>query len=446
MKGGTLMAVKKRSLEVDLTNADFMTIMSGGGKAKVFSSNSLIDFSYPTGVSVIDYATAYELNVFDMNTKQLLKKRIIKGIQAGTFNVISGRTQSFKTTITSQLCSNIAYSSGGNIVHYDTEGRLVGQRIKTLSKLPLDWFEGEHPRYVIKGGSIGFDTLQADIAEIYENKMRNEELLLKDTGEVDGSNRPIKLMPPTIVFIDSLQNVTEKEYNIDDDNIAELRSKTQGARSAYTIRGFITDILPMCKEANIIVMCIAHKTTNMSLQAYGGPKKQFQYGSNDERISGGSAVEFNAALVMNLTGISRDDSRFHIETDGFEGNTILFEPTKCSTNESGNEKSGLGFEIIVDKRHEGVDNIRTLIRLLVNKGRLKGNKAGYRVINSEGEVVGEKFTWKTVHEDFAKDHTTLALFYKAAKEELEKYISRAPEKISGSIKPFDIDAMLEEAC
>lgn len=442
------MAIKKKTtpLEEDMSKLSFMTIVSGGGSSRVFSKNTLVDYSYKTGIPIIDYALGYEVNVFDGD--KFVKKRTCLGLQAGSFNVVTGRTQSWKTTICIQMVANIAYNYGGNIVHYDAEQRLVLQRAKTLSKLPGDWFSGDYPRYSLRSGAIGFDTLQNDIAEIYANKMKNKQYLLKDTGEVDDQNQPIKLMPPTIIFLDSLQDVIEKEYNVDDkkwvEDSKELRGNMYGAQSAKTIRGLLTDCLPMLKEANIILLAIAHKTANMALNPFAGVKKQFQYGANDERISGGSSVEFNASSVLNFSGLVSEDSRYHEASDGFEGNTVLFEPTKCSTNESGNAKTGLGFNIIIDKRKEGVDNIRTLIEYLRQKGRLKGNKAGYRVIDKNGEPISEKFTWKTCYDDFKKDIASYKIFMETAKEELEKLISKAPIDVMGTIRPFDMDSMINE--
>lgn len=441
------MATKKKGLlESELANADLMTILSGGGSCRVFSKNTLIDYSYPTGITLFDYAYGYEINVKDSDGN-FLKKRICKGLQAGSFNVVTGRTQSFKTTICCQMIANIAFNNNGNIVHYDAEQRLVLQRVKTLTKLPESWFSGDTPRYSLRSGAIGFDTLQNDITEIYENKMKNKNLLLRDTGEVDHENKPIKLMPPTIIFLDSLQDVIQKEYDVDNkkwlEDAKELRGNMYGAQSAKTIRGLLTDVLPMLKEANIILIAIAHKTSNMSLNPFAGVKKQFQYGNNDERISGGSAVEFNASAVINLSGIVKEDSRYHIDTDGFEGNTVLFEPTKSSTNESGNEKTGLGFLIVVDKRREGVDNIRTLVKFLDQRGRLKGNKAGYKVIDKDGEIISEKFTWKKIYDDFKNDPKTYKTFMLTAKEELETLIAPADD-LAGSINPFDVDKILSE--
>ena len=439
-----VMAVKKQSLlEEELKDADYMSILSGGGNSSVFKKNDIIDYSYPTGISVIDYPLAYEINIVNEKGEKI-GKRVCYGIQAGTFNVITGSTQSFKTTLGIQMCANIAYANNGNVIHYDAENRLVVQRVKNLTKLPESWFSSDAPRYQIRGGAIGFDTLQHDITEIAMNKIKYKNILLKDTGVVDGNNKPIYLMPPTVIFLDSISNVIAKEYNVDSkdfmNDMGEIRGNADGMRNAKTLRGVLTDLNPLMKEANIIIITIAHKGTNISAGVTPQPK-QFQYGKQDEKISGGKALEYGASALMNFTNFGSESSRYHMDSDGFEGNTILFEPLKVSTNESGNAKSGLGFEIIIDKRKNGVDNLRTLVQLLVAKGRLKGNKANYKVTDANGEVISKNFSWKHIYEDFEKDKETFRAFMIAAKEELEKFISRADDT-AGTINPFDINATI----
>lgn len=439
------MAAKKPSvLEAELKDADLMTILSGGGTSQVFKKNTLVDYCYPTGIIVIDYALGYEVNVKD-EKGNIIKKRTCLGLQSGSLVVITGPTQSYKTTMGIQMSANIAYANGGNVVHLDAENRLSLQRAKTLTKLPDAWFEGDFPRYAIKNGAIGYDTLQNYVTEIYENKMRHKELLTKDTGEVDDQNRPIKLMPPTVLFMDSISDVISKEYDMRDkkewDKQKEMRSNTDGMQNAKTLKGVISDILPMMKEANIILITIAHENANVSMQAFAGPKKQFQYGNKDVKISGGKAIEYNASALMTFTGEIKEDSRYHVNTDGFEGNTVLFEPTKVSTNESGNDKTGLGFRIVIDKRRNGADNIRTLILFLNARGRLKGNKAGYKVIDKHGEELTDKFTWKKVYEEFKEDPATYKTFMLTAKEELETLIAKAPD-VAGQIEPFNINNIL----
>lgn len=441
----SIMATKKQSaLLEELDKNDLMSVLSGGGVVKVFEKNTLVDYCYPTGIAVIDHALGYKVNIKDQ-TGNIIKQRTCLGLQAGSFNVITGPTQSFKTTIGMQMVSNIAYASDGNVIHIDAENRLALQRAKTLTKLPDAWFEGDFPRYTIKNGAIGYDTLQNYVTEIYEQKIRNKDLLLKDTGVVDASNNPILLMPPTVVFLDSLSDVISKEYDMRDkkewDKQKEMRSNTDGMQNAKTLKGVISDILPMMKEANIIVITIAHENANVSMTAFAGPKKQFQYGNKDVKISGGKAVEYNASALMTFTGEIKDDSRYHVSTDGFEGNTVLFEPTKVSTNESGNAKSGLGFRIIVDKRLNGADNVRTLVKFLEDKGRLKGDRRGYRVLGEKGEEISEKFSWKNIYADFKNDPETYKIFLTAAKEELDKLVADAPD-VAGQIDPFNIDSIL----
>lgn len=437
-------AKKQKVLEQDLnSDANIMDIISNGNNGRVFSRNSLVDYSYKTGIWIMDYAYGYEVNVYN-EAEEFLKKRYVLGIQSGTMNVITGRTQSWKTTTLIKIISNIAFANGGNVIHYDAENRQTLQRVQTLSKLPLHWFEGDHPLYSFRQESIGFDTLQEDISNIYKQKMRNKHLLEKDTGEVDSRNRSIKLMPPTVIMLDSLQNVIEKEYNIEDtksiDGIEDLRSKTQGARNAYTIRGFLTEILPMLKAANILLFVIAHKTANMSLNPFGGVKKQFQYGKNDERISGGAAVEYNASTVSDFTGKVSKDDRFFIDQDGFDGNLVLFEPTKASTNESGNKDTGRGFDLVIDKRNEGVDNIRSSVLLLKDKGRLKGNKAAFTLLDVDGNPVGKSFRWKTILQDLKEDEETMKLFMQITHEEMKKLIAPAPSDTHGTINVIDLES------
>jgi hypothetical protein len=179
----------------------------------------------------------------------------------------------------------------------------------------------------------------------------------------------------------------------------------------------------------------------MGQGSFSPPKKQFTYASVNERISGGTAVEFNASSVISLSGINSADAIFTTESDGFNGNKTLFEPTKCSTNESGNKKTGRGFELVIDRDKNGVDNIRSLILFLKSKNRLKGNNAGYKVLDTEGNEITGRFSWKHVYEDFAKDPEMKRIFLTTAREELEQYIAKSDENAAGTIDPMDLTAI-----
>ena len=133
------MAKKKDEiLNDELKDASLMDILASGSSSNIFKKNTLIDYSYRTGIPIIDYTLGYEVLVRD-ETGKVIKKRKVLGLQAGSFNSLSGKSQSFKTTIGMQIMSNIGTAYDGNIVHYDGEGRLVLQRAKQISGLPDDW-------------------------------------------------------------------------------------------------------------------------------------------------------------------------------------------------------------------------------------------------------------------------------------------------------------------
>ena len=74
-----------------------------------------------------------------------------------------------------------------------------------------------------------------------------------------------------------------------------------------------------------------------------------------------------------------------------------------------------------------------------SRGRLKGNKAGYRVLDKSGEPLSEgRFTWKKIYDDFANDKATYKAFIQVSLEELNTLIAKAPV-VAGEIKVFNIE-------
>ena len=61
--------------------------------------------------------------------------------------------------------------------------------------------------------------------------------------------------------------------------------------------------------------------------------------------------------IIKLTAKPSDD--FTEETDGFNGHIVMFEPIKSSSNQSGNDRKGLSFEMVFSFK-EGFDTLRTM--------------------------------------------------------------------------------------
>ena len=79
--------------------------------------------------------------------------------------------------------------------------------------------------------------------------------------------------------------------------------------------------------------------------------------------------------------------------------------------------------------------------LLKAKGRLKGNNAGWKVINADGTETEKRYRWKYIYDDIDNTPELRTAFFTAAKEELEKLVSPAIDN-AGTTKPMNIDDML----
>ena len=165
------MATKKQSvLNEEAKDMSLMEILSQGKGRDIFKKNEMSDFSYQTGIPLLDYLIGYTICIKEDGT--FVAKRLNKGIPAGSFNIVTGQTMSYKSTILQQLGSNIAFKYDGNVKYYDTENKSILERINQITRLPDIWFNDDCPRFSFNTGAIGFDTLQKDISGIYENKIR----------------------------------------------------------------------------------------------------------------------------------------------------------------------------------------------------------------------------------------------------------------------------------
>ena len=167
----------------------------------------------------------------------------------------------------------------------------------------------------------------------------------------------------------------------------KMRGNTEGARDAKTLKGFFKDILPLCKEANIIVYGINHINQNMSMNAFTPIAKQQNFLKQDESIPGGKTMLYYPYNIIKLTAKPSDD--FHVETDGFNGHIVMFEPIKSSSNQSGNDKKGLSFEMVFSFQ-EGFDTLRTMIWYGKTYGFIEGNKNRMRFKGDDSFT----FSWK----------------------------------------------------
>ena len=306
------------------------------------------------------------------------------------------------TTLAAQIAANIIQQYDfANVIHFDCENRFDMSRCETITRLPASYFRsinGSPERYMIRGGRVGLDVIQEMIARTYFNKLKIGDALKVTTPYYDEFKRPIRIYQPTVIIIDSLATVLSETFNPESSKDAaeaeKMRSNTDGARDAKTLRGFLKDILPMCKEANILIYGINHINQNMAMNAFLPVAKQQNFLKQDESIPGGRALIYSAQNIIKL--VARTSDSFTEETDGFNGYMVLIEPVKSSSNQSGNTSKGISFELVFSQK-TGFDSLRSLILYGRDVGKIVGNKPKMKFVDDDSFT----FSWKNLYTEIS---------------------------------------------
>lgn len=369
--------VEKVSNEIDqsMTFNPLLMALKENDKKNLFHTNVTTVF-HKTGFPLFDYYFGSVINVHD-DLGNIIKQEPRIGQAAGTFNLIVGNSGSGKTTWAAQIAANICRQYPyANIIHYDCENRFDVSRCETITQLPTTFFDSEKgERYMIKTGLVGLDTIQEMIVKTYVSKMKLKESMIVDSGYKNEFGKEVMVFQPTVIIIDSITTVLNETFSPDSTKEAadaeKMRGNTEGARDAKTLKGFFKDILPLCKEANIIIYGINHINTNMSMNAFIPVAKQQNFLKQDEIIPGGKTMIYYPFNIIKLTAKPSDD--FTEESDGFAGHIVMVEPIKSSSNQSGNNSKGISFEMVFSYKH-GFDALRSIILYGKQYGIIEGNK------------------------------------------------------------------------
>lgn len=363
-------------LDKQLTFNPLLNALRENDKKNLFKTNVTTAF-HKTGFHLFDYYFGSVINIHN-DLGEIIKQEPRVGQAAGTFNLFIGNTGSGKTTLASQIAANIVRQySYANVIHYDCENRFDVSRCETITQLPASFFDGSigPERYMIKTGLVGLDVIQEMIVKTYVTKMRLKKDMIVQSGFKNEFGKDVMIFQPTVIIIDSITSVINETFNPESNKDAsdaeKMRGNTEGARDAKTMKGFFKDILPLCKEANIIVFGINHINSNMSMNSFIPVAKQQNFLKQDESIPGGKTMLYYPFNIVKLVAKPSDD--FTEESDGFAGHMVMVEPIKSSSNQSGNNSKGISFEMVFSFKY-GFDPLRTIIMYGKDIGVIEGNK------------------------------------------------------------------------
>lgn len=403
--------VLAQEIEKSVTFNPLLAALQENDKKNLFKTNVTTAF-IKTGFHLFDYYFGAVINVHD-ELGRIIRQEPRVGQAAGTFNLIVGNTGTGKTTIGAQIAANIIRQFPyANVIHFDCENRFDVSRAETITRLPAYYFDGSQgpERYMIKSGCVGLDTIQEMVVKTYVTKMKLKKEMMVDSGFKDEFGRPVMIFQPTVMLIDSMTTVLNETFNPDNakesSDAEKMRGNTEGARDAKTLKGFFKDILPLCKEANIIIYGINHLNTNMSMNAFIPVAKQQNYLSQDEVIPGGKTMIYYPFNIVKL--VAKPSDNFTEESDGFAGHIVMVEPIKSSSNQSGNKRQGVSFDLVFSFK-QGFDSLRSMIMYGKTYGFIEGNKTRMKFKDNNDYT----FSFKNIYKE--KDE-------KPIWEDLKKYV------------------------
>ena len=309
--------------------------------------------SHPTGFLNLDFTNGYIQEVNGGLRYEL-------GLSDGSINMIISDSGVGKTTLCTQIAANIIKSFKSSVVFY--EQAEVGtniQRIKNISGIMSD--EEFSKRFIIRDAGITIESIYERVKMVHDIKVNDQSSYLYDTGMIDMRGEPIFKFEPTIFIVDSVKMVLSKKNAEADESNNMSAAVNAKANSEY-----YTKMVPLCREANIIMLLINHITTDINT-GFLPKKSELAYLKQGEHISGGKSLTYIQNNIFRLDIKSKLKAE---EGFGITGSVVNVDIVKSRTNKSNRARCFLVFD-----QEIGYDNNLSLLLLLKENKILEGSGA-----------------------------------------------------------------------
>jgi RecA/RadA recombinase len=374
--------------------------------------------SYPTGFLNLDFANGY---IQEVNGKLLYEI----GITDGSINMIISDSGVGKTTICTQIAANIVKRFRTSTVFY--EQAEVGtniQRIKNLSGFRTD--KEFSDRFIVRDAGITIESIFDRVKMVHDIKVNNQSDYLYDTGMIDDRGNPIYKFEPTIFIVDSVKMVLSKK-NAE----AEETTNMSAAVNAKANSEYYTKMVPLCREANIIMLLINHITTDINT-GFLPKKSELPYLKQGEHISGGKSLTY---IQNNIFRLDIKSKLKEEEGMGIHGSIVNIDIVKSRTNISSRANCFLVFD-----QKNGYDSDLSLLLLLKENKILEGTGAYLKLPGYD-----KKFSQKQFKEVLYSDPEFYKVFVSLCIQCLQSNllndynkIKQEEEMLNNNMKPYEM--------
>ena len=195
-------------------------------------------------------------------------------------------------------------------------------------------------------------------------------------------------------------------------------------RLTAEIGRFYTELLPLCRVANIIIISINQIKTNPQM-GFLPSASEILYLKQDETLPGGKAPQFLASILIKFVAVGAQ--KYTSEDDGFDGFGVRLEIIKSRVSQAGQ------YVNLVYDKNNGIDSLRSSILYAKELGLTGGNKNSFYFTSHPDQ----KFKLKTVHEEFKERRELYKVMYSNIIPVLEKRLT--------TIEESDLDVLEEES-
>ena len=403
---GTIDEVYTRPKNVLITN-----LRENQGKNDSYFEHDASTISYKTGIPQLDYYLGYRVNIlYNANGENSSYPSL--GITGGSFVTFIGKSSTGKTTAAVQIAANIVRPFDcGTVLHFDLEQAMNYSRIQVLTKMKTSEMKD---KYVLKQGNTSINDIKKSIMDVYFEKVNNPELYKYDSGLLNEFGEEIHTFVPTVVIIDSIATLTPG-FNENDKKertkAEEVSSQTERMRVTAEIGRLYTELMPLIRTANIIVIAINHIKTNPQLGFIPQPS-EILYLSQNETLPGGKAPTYLAHILIKFVAIGSE--KYNKDENGFDGFGVRLEIIKSRVNQAGQ-----CINLVYDKLR-GLDALRSTVFFAKSLGLTGGNKNKFYFLSDPDK----SFTLTNINEDFRENRELFKIMYKNVIPQLETVLSQ----------------------
>jgi len=311
-----------------------------------------------TGLNMFDYLNGSSVPTTNGD------KHFNLGLSSGKQVMVIGKSGSGKSTLALQIATNIIrrYEQGSLFV-LDFEQSHTKERIRMITGMTEEEYE---QKVTIKQTGISTETVLRIASQIKELKMTHKKTLLVDNleGHLDEKGKLVKILPPTVLLIDSIATMLPEKVTEDEGEISGQMLATQSAKMNTQLVKRLTQI---CSQANIMVIYINHinakvDTGMMPTQASINFLKQ------DETLPGGLAMQYMTDTLIKITTSSKLDETKTYMIKGFEAKIELI---KSRTSAAGRAVT------MIYNQLEGFDDELSMLEFVKSNGMVKGSPVAY---------------------------------------------------------------------